>query len=156
MAPRIIQRKRHLEDEDQLEPTFDGVPSLGSSSDVAAAGLPEPSPTHEEEPGQEISKEMRTAIDLPGVKIVQAARIERDQIISAANLAADRTREDGRKNAAMRREETIANARAAAEKGRLAINEKAKKEALAFKSRKKQSVPKVAAAVFSKVFDDMF
>ena len=156
MAPRIIQRKRHPEDEDQIEPAFDGVPALGSSSGATIVGLPEPAISHEEEPSQATPKEMRTTIDLPGVKIVQAARIERDQIISAANLATDRMREDARNNAAIMREETLANARAAAEKERKAIIEKAKQEALAFTSRKTPSVPKAAGVVFSKVFGDMF
>ena len=157
MTPGLKPRKLHPEDEEQLEPTFDGVPSLGSSTGAAVVGLPEPLAIHEEEESsQPGSKEMRSAIDLPGVKMVNAAKIEHDQIISAANIAADRTREDSRKDAAIRREKTIADAIAAAEIERKAIIEKAKKEAIAFKARKTSSVPKVASAVFSKVFGDMF
>ena len=156
MATRIIQRKHPHEEEDELESTFDGVPSIASSSGAAVPALPEPVAMQAEEAEQAVSKEMRTAIDLPGVKIVQAAHIERDQIISAAKTAADRTREEARKNAAQKREETLAAAVEAAQKERKAIIEKAKKDGLAFKSRKTASVPKVAAAVFSKVFGDMF
>lgn len=156
MTPGLKQRKHYPEEDEQLETTFDGISPLPTVSGAATAGLPEPAIAHEEEASQSISKEMRSAIDLPGVRIVQTANVERDQVISAANLAADRTREDARKAAAKRREETLAAAVEAAQKERKAIIEKAKKEGLAFKSRKAASVPKVAGAVFSKVFGDMF
>lgn len=156
MATRITQRKHPREEEDDLEPTFDSVPSISFSSGAAVPTLPELVAGQVPEAEQPVSKEMRTAIDLPGVKIVQAAHIEHDQIISAANTAADRTREEARKNAAQKREETLAAAVAAAQKERAVIIEKAKKDGLAFKSKKAASVPKVATAVFSKVFKDLF
>ena len=156
MATRIIQRKHPHEEEDELEATFDSVPSISSSSGAAVPALPEPVASSEPEPDQSVSKEMRTAIDLPGVKIVQVAHIEHDQIISAANTAADRTREEARKSAAQEREETLAAAMDAAQKERIAIIEKAKKDGLAFKAKKASSVSKVADAVFSKVFKEMF
>ncbi|MFA6329636.1 MAG: hypothetical protein WCX64_03050 [Candidatus Micrarchaeia archaeon] len=155
MATRITQRKHPHEEDDELEPSFDQVSGIPPASNMAM-GLPEPEVVREEEPVQEGPKEMRTAIDLPGVKIVQAAHIEHDQIISAAKAAADRTREEARKNAAQAREETLAAAVEAAQKERVAIIEKAKKGGLAFKAKKSASVPKVASAVFSKVFKDMF
>jgi vacuolar-type H+-ATPase subunit H len=155
MTPGLKQRKHYPEEDEQIASAFDGISSLPSVSG-ASVGLPESFVAHEEESNQAISKEMRTAIDLPGVKIVHAANIERDQIISAANLAADRMREEAHVNAAKKREETLATAMAVAQKERKAIIEKAKKDGLAFKSKKTASVPKVAGAVFSKVFSDMF
>ena len=155
MTSGIKKRKQYPEEEDQIEPTFDAVSPLPSASGAANVGLPEPAAGHDEvEPA--LSKEMRSAIDLPGVMIVNAAKIEHDQIVSTAKIAADHVREDARKNAAKKREETLAGEVAAAAKRRAEIIEKAKKEAIAFKSKKVASVPKVADAVFSKVFGDMF
>ena len=156
MAPGL-KHGHYPEEEEQLESTLGDMSALPSFSGAAiSADLPEPGLEPKQRAPLPVPKNLRSTTDLPGVKTVTAAQVEKDQLISAANLAADKVREDARKNAARKREETLSAAIAEREREKKAMVEKVKKEALAFKSRKVSSVPKVANAVFSKVFGDLF
>jgi vacuolar-type H+-ATPase subunit H len=157
MTPEIKQRKHHHEEKEQIESSLDGVSSFTSvSGEAASADLPQQGLEHNQGAPLPVPKNLRSTVDFPGVKTVNAAQAEKEKLITAANLAADTAKEDALKAAAKKREEMLAAAMSEAEKERKAIVEKAKKEALAFKSKKMSSVPRVAGAVFSKVFSDLF
>ena len=157
MTSEIKQRKHHPEGEEQTESGLDGVSSIMSvSGELTSASLPQPGFERNQKAPLSVPKNLRSTVDFPGVKIVNTAQVEKDQMIAAANTAADTAKEDALKAAAKKREEALTAALSEAEKERKATIEKAKKEALAFKSKKAASVPKVASAVFAKVFSDLF
>jgi vacuolar-type H+-ATPase subunit H len=163
MAPGVGQRKRlasgiyYEEEDERSDSSLNGLSSLPSFSGAATpADLPAHGPERGEKAPIPAQRTVRGTASLPRPEKVDEAKVEKDRLIAEANLAADSAKEDARKRAAKKREEMLAAALAEVEKEKKAMIEKAKKEALSFKSKKASSVPKVASAVFSKVFSDLF